>query len=84
MSLFWEPDTTWIHPFLGPAELAQREEKQNPMPMAPGTLMLKSVASNPVSLTDPGLQVILRVGNISVPSGGAVSTQEQEQNPFQR
>lgn len=84
MSLFWEPDTTWTHPFLGPAGLAQREEKQNAMTMAQGTPMLKSVASNPASLTDPGLQVILRVGNMTVPLGGAASTQEQEQNPFQR
>lgn len=84
MSLFWEPDTTWTHPFLGPGRLARREEKQNPMTTAPGTSMLKSVASNPASLTDPGLHVILRVGNMTVPLGGAASTQEQEQNLFQR
>lgn len=84
VSLFWEPDTTWTHPLLGPAGLARREEKQNPMTMVPGTSMLKSVAFNPVSLTDWSLQVILRVGNMTVPLGGAASTQEQEQNLFQR
>ena len=84
VSLFWEPDTTWAHPLLGLAELARREEKQNPMTMVPGTSMLKSVAFNPVLLTDWSLQVILRVGSTTVPLGGAVSTWEQEQNLFQR